>query len=70
MTADYASLWGDCEQPSVADRYTVHKNVRLTPGQGAAIEASGEPDSQWIREAVEMRLLYEEALRLNQEGNI
>jgi hypothetical protein len=61
----YQELWDS--EPS--DVYSVHKNVRLTADQGALIEASGEPDSQWIREAVEMRLLYEEALRLEQNGN-
>lgn len=66
----YEALWDDCELPSSTERYSVHKNVKLTPEQATAIEASGEPDSQWIREAVEMRLLYEEAVRLDQEGNI
>ena len=31
----------------------------LTPEQAAAIRASGEPDSTWIREAVESRLKHE-----------
>lgn len=39
--------------------YTEHMNVKLTPEQAAAIRASGKPDSTWIREAVEDRLLYE-----------
>lgn len=36
--------------------YTVHMNTRLTPDQAAAIRASGEADSQWIRDAVQQRL--------------
>jgi hypothetical protein len=63
----YETLWDNCELPVSTDSYNVHKNVKLTQEQAAAIEASGEPDSQWIREAVEMRLLHEEALR--QQGN-
>lgn len=36
--------------------YTTHANVKLTVEQKEAIERSGEPESQWIREAVEARL--------------
>lgn len=37
-------------------RYNVHKNVKLTEDQAHVIEMSGESDSQWIREAVQMRI--------------
>jgi hypothetical protein len=36
--------------------YTEHMNVKLTKDQAAAIRASGEGDSPWIRDAVQMRL--------------
>jgi hypothetical protein len=36
--------------------YTEHMNVKLTPEQAAAIRASGDPDSTWVRKAVEERL--------------
>ena len=36
--------------------YTEHMNVKLTPEQAAAIRASGDADSTWIREAVQERL--------------
>lgn len=38
------------------DAYNRHANVKLTADQKAAIEASGEPESQWIREAIQMRI--------------
>lgn len=37
-------------------RYTEHMNVKLTKAQAAAIRRSGETDSQWLREAAQMRL--------------
>lgn len=40
----------------IRETYTVHKNVKLSRDQAAVIDASGEPDSQWIREAVQRRI--------------
>jgi hypothetical protein len=40
--------------------YVVHKNVKLSADQAAVIDASGEADSQWIREAVQQRIDSEE----------
>lgn len=60
--------WSSVKEADMVDRgrngkgapvYTEHMNVKLTPEQAAAIRASGKPDSTWIREAVEDRLLYE-----------
>jgi DNA-binding transcriptional regulator LsrR (DeoR family) len=57
--------WTSVKEADVADpsrngkgdpRYTVHMNVKLTPEQAAVIRASGQPESTWIREAVERAL--------------
>jgi hypothetical protein len=48
---------GDGEFTDVA--YSSHANAKLTSEQKEAIAASGESESQWIREAVEERLARE-----------
>lgn len=40
----------------IEGNYNVHANAKLTLEQKEAIAASGESESQWIREAVEERL--------------
>jgi hypothetical protein len=42
--------------PIEGEAYNQHANVKLTAEQKAVIEASGEPESQWIREAIQMRI--------------
>jgi hypothetical protein len=48
--------WPGNETP---ESYNVHANVKLTEDQKNKIAESGESESQWIREAVEMRLAQE-----------
>jgi hypothetical protein len=48
--------WPNNESP---ESYNVHANVKLTEAQKAKIAESGESESQWIREAIEMRLEHE-----------
>lgn len=38
------------------ESYSLHANVKLTAEQKAVIEQSGEPESQWIRGAVQDRI--------------
>lgn len=51
--SDGTGWMGDLE---VEGNYNIHANAKLTQEQKAAIAASGESESQWIREAVEERL--------------
>jgi hypothetical protein len=44
--------WPNNESP---ESYNVHANVKLTQEQKDKIAMSGESESQWIREAIEMR---------------
>jgi hypothetical protein len=39
-----------------SDGYTIHANTKLNSEQKKAIDQSGEPESQWIREAIQERL--------------
>jgi hypothetical protein len=41
------------------EAYSEHANVKLTEDQIRYIENSGESTSQWIREAVEQRIIWE-----------
>jgi hypothetical protein len=49
--------WPDSgEHPDYRGFYSKHANVKLSPEQKEAIARSGQPESEYIREAVQMRL--------------
>jgi hypothetical protein len=49
--------WPEADDRGAYSRkYSEHANVKLSPEQKEAIARSGQPESEYIREAVQMRL--------------